>query len=194
MQQYTETVLAGHLLHQRHQHHVVVDSQVGLLEDRSELKLVGSHLVVTGLTRNAQFEGLDLEVAHEGGDTLGDRSEVMVVHLLVLGRVVTHQGAACQQQVGTGGIEAFVDKEILLFPTEVRGNLLHSGVEIMADIDGGHVDGMQGTQQRCFIVEGLTAIGDEDGGDTQRVVDDEHRRCGIPCRVTTGLEGRTDTT
>ena len=33
VEQYTETVLAGHFLHQRHQHHVVVDSQVGLLED-----------------------------------------------------------------------------------------------------------------------------------------------------------------
>ena len=119
MQQHAETVLAGHLLHQRHQHHVVVDSQIGLLEDRSQLKLVGSHLVMTRLTRDAEFQSLNLEVAHEGSDALRNGTEVVVIHLLVLGRVMTHQGTACQQQVRTCGIESFIHEEILLFPTEV---------------------------------------------------------------------------
>ena len=52
VQQHAESVVAGNLLHQRHEQHVMVDSQVALLEDRSQLKLVGSNLVVTRLHRN----------------------------------------------------------------------------------------------------------------------------------------------
>ena len=174
VQQHTESVLAGNLLHQRHQHHVVVDGQVGLLEDRSQLKLVGSHLVMTRLTGNAQFQGGNLQVLHKGLHALGDGTEVVVVHLLVLGRVVTHQGTACQQQVGTCSIQALVHEEVLLLPSQVRCNLLDGGVEIVAHIHGSHVHGMQGPQQRCLIVECLTAITDKHGRNTQCIVDDEH--------------------
>ena len=102
----------------------MVDGQVRLLKDRSQLKLVRSNLIVTCLTRNTQLECLNLQVAHKGGHTLRDSSEVVVVHLLVLSRIVAHQGATRQQQVRTGGIEALVYKEILLLPTEVRSDLL----------------------------------------------------------------------
>ena len=95
MQQHTEAMLAGYTLHDRHQQHVVVNSQVGVLEDGCQLELVGCHLVVTGLARDAQLQCTDFQFAHEGSHTLGDRAKVVVVHLLVLGTVVTHQGAAC---------------------------------------------------------------------------------------------------
>ena len=85
MEQGAEAVLAGHLLHERHEQHVVVYGQVGLLEDGSQLKLVGSHLVVTGLTGDAQFEGADFQILHEGLYTVGDGAEIVVFHLLVLG-------------------------------------------------------------------------------------------------------------
>ena len=85
VQQDTESVMACHLLHQAHEEHVVVDSQIGFLEDWCQLKLVGRYLVVTCLARDAEFECLYLEVFHEGLYALGDGSEVMVVHLLVLG-------------------------------------------------------------------------------------------------------------
>ena len=69
VKQATETMLPCHALHQGHHEHVVVDGQVGLLEDRSKLELVRGHLVVTGLARNAEFESLDLDVLHELLDT-----------------------------------------------------------------------------------------------------------------------------
>ena len=90
VKQYLEAMLAGNLLHQAHQQHVVVDSQVGFLEDRSALKLVRSDLVVTCLAGNAKLQSLNLKVFHEGLNTLGNGSEVVVVHLLVLGRAVAH--------------------------------------------------------------------------------------------------------
>ncbi len=153
VEQYTEAVLAGHALHHRHEQHVVVYGQVGFLEYRGQFKLVGSDLVVARLTGDAQFESHDFQLAHEGSHALGYGSEVVVIHLLVLGRVVAHQRASCQQQVGTSRVEAFVYQEVLLLPTEVRGHLFYSRVEVVAHVRSGHVDGMESTQQRSLVVE-----------------------------------------
>ena len=97
----------------------MVNGEVCLLKDWSQLELVWCHLVMTCLTRNTELKSYNLQLTHEGCNTLWNASEVVVVHLLVLGRVVTHQGAACQQQVRTGCIKTFVNKEVLLLPAEV---------------------------------------------------------------------------
>ena len=150
----------------------MIDGKVGFFEDGCHFKLVGGHFVMACLARDAQFESLHFHVAHKGSDAFRDGTEVVVVHLLVLCRVVAHQCAACQQEVGAGRIETLVNEEILLFPSEVAGNFLDAGVEIVANIGGCHIDGMQCSQQRCLIVECLTGIGNKDGGDAQCVVDD----------------------
>ena len=172
----------------------MIDGEVGLLEDRSKLKLVGGNLIVTCLARNTEFEGTNLKILHEGLYTIGDSSEIVVFHLLVLGRVVTHQGAACQEEVGTCRIQALVNEEVLLLPTEVALHLLNVIVEILAHVGGSYVNGMESAKQRSLIVECLTSIRDKDGGDTECIVDDEHWRCRIPGRITAGLESVTDTT
>ena len=189
VEQHLEAVLVGHALHERHEQHVVVHGEVGLLEDRSALKLVGGHLVVACLYRYAKFESLDLEVLHEGLHALRDGAEIVVVHLLVLGALVAHERASGEDEVGTRGVEVLVDEEILLLPSQVGDDLLHVGIEIVAHVSGGHVDGVEGTQQRCLVVEGLAGVGDEDGWYAERVVDDEHGARGIPCRVAARLEG-----
>ena len=173
MEQYTEAVLAGHSLHHRHEQHVVVYGQVGFLEYRGQFKLVGSDLVVARLTGDAQFESHDFQLAHEGSHALGYGPEVVVIHLLVLGRVVAHQRTACQQQVGTSSIKSFVHKEVLLLPAEVRRHLLHSRVKVVANLSSSHVHGMKGTQQRSLIIECLARIRDKYGGDTECIVDDK---------------------
>ena len=192
MEQHPEAMLAGHALHDRHEQHVVINGKIGFLENRCQLKLVRGHLVVARLGGDAQFERDNLQFAHEGCHALRDGTEIVVVHLLVLGRVVPHQRAARQQQVGTGGIESLIHEEILLLPTEVRRHLLDRGVEVVADLRGSHVDGMQGAEQRSLVVEGFTGVRYKNGGDDQRVVDDEDGACGVPCGVAAGLEGRAD--
>ena len=159
----------------------MVDSQVALLEDGCQLKLVGSHLVVACLDGNGQLQGLNLQVLHESLYAVGNGAEVVVVHLLVLGTLVTHQRATRHQQVGTGRVESLVDEEVLLFPAEVDLYLLYVVVEVLADIPGSLAYGVQGTQQGRLVVEGFTRIGNEDGGDAQCVVDDEDGRGGVPC-------------
>ena len=69
------------------------------------------------ITDNQVHKSLDFQILHECLNTLWDGSEVVVVHLLVLCRIVTHQGATCQHQVWTCSIQAFIYQEVLLLPT-----------------------------------------------------------------------------
>ena len=87
MQQHAETVVASHLLHQRHEQHVMVDGQVALLEDGGQLKLVGCYLVVACLDRDGQLEGLNLKILHESLNAIGDGAKIVVVH--------SHDPSAC---------------------------------------------------------------------------------------------------
>ena len=189
VQQSAEAMLAGHALHERHEQHVVVNGEVRVLEDRSHLELVGSYLVMTRLHGDAEHQGLYLKVAHEGCHALRNATEIVVVHLLVLGRVVSHERAASQQEVGTSGIETFIHEEVFLLPAEIARHLLHSRVEVVANLCCSHVDGFQGTQEGRFVVERLAAIRNEYCRDDERVVDDEDRACRVPGRVAASLEG-----
>ncbi len=67
------------------------------------------------------------KILHESLHTLWDGSEVMVVHLLVLGRIVSHQGASGEHQVRTCRIQALIYQEVLLLPSEIGNNFLYSG-------------------------------------------------------------------
>ena len=158
----------------------MIHGEVALLVDRSQFKLVRCHLVMTCLTRDGEFKGLNLQILHKGLYTVRDGAEVVIVHLLVFRTLMAHQRASCHQQVRTGRIESFVHEEIFLFPTQVHLYLLHVVIEVAAHILCCFGDGTDGTEERGLVVEGLTCIGDEDGGDTQCVVDDEDGRCGVP--------------
>ena len=93
--------------------------------------------------------------------------------MLVLGGVMTHERPAGEEQVGTRGVESFINEEILLFPAEVGCHLGDLRVEVTAYIGSRHIDRMEGTQQRCLVVERLAAVTDEDSRDAERVFDDE---------------------
>ena len=101
VQQATETVLTCHTLHDRHHQHVVVHSQIRLFKDRCQLKLIGSHLVMACLARDTQLQSLNLDVLHELLHTGRDGTEVVIIHLLILGRVMSHQRATCHHEVRT---------------------------------------------------------------------------------------------
>ena len=90
VQKHPETMFMSHLFHQSHQEHIMVNGKVTLLKNRRQLKLTGGHFVMSCLAGNAEFECLSLQIFHESLHSFGDSTEVMVVHLLVLGRVVAH--------------------------------------------------------------------------------------------------------
>ena len=93
-QQADQAVLLGGLLHDVHDELVVVGSDVGRVIDAGELMLGGGGLVVLGLGRDADAPELLVYLAHEGRDSGLHGAEVVVVHLLALGRHGAVEGAA----------------------------------------------------------------------------------------------------
>ena len=193
VEQYPEAMFAGNVAHECHDEHVVVDGKVALLVNGCQLKLVGGNLVVACLAGNAQFPGFDFEFLHEGRHPGRYGAEIMVFQLLVLGRLVSHQGPSGQQQIGACRIQSFIHEEIFLFPAEVGMDTFHFRVEVMADIGCCLVDGTKSLQQGSFIVKGFAGIGDEDGRDAESVFDDESGGGGVPCGIAPRLECVADT-
>ena len=76
---------AGDFLHEIHNHLVVVVGQVHLLVNRGQLKLVGGDFIVAGLHGDPQSVSLLLQVNHKAVDPRGNRTEIVVLELLVLG-------------------------------------------------------------------------------------------------------------
>ena len=79
----------------------MVVGKVSLLVYRCKLKLVWCHLVMAGLERNTELERLVLKVLHKGNYSRWYSTEVVVVELLILRRLVTHQCTTCLYKVGT---------------------------------------------------------------------------------------------
>ena len=163
--------------------------QIGLLEDGSQLKLVGSHLIVTSLAGDAQLQSLYLEVLHEGSHTLGDRTEVVVIHLLVLCAVVAHQCSSGHQQVGTSCIESFIYQEVLLLPSQIAHHLLHIGVEVVCHFGSSLIHSLQSFLQGSLVVKSFAGVGDEHGGNHQRIAYHEYGAGRIPGAVAACFEG-----
>ena len=79
-----------------------------------------------------------------------------------------------------------------MLPPQVGDNPLHVRIKIAAHVRGGLVHGVDGLLQRGLVVEGLAGVGDEDGGNHQRVAQHEHRGGRVPGGVAAGLKGGTD--
>ena len=94
VQQADEAVAARDVLQDLHRQHLVVDADVGVLEDRRDLVLGRRDLVVARLDRHAELGQLLLALEHVGEHALGDRAEVVVVELVALGRLGAEQRAA----------------------------------------------------------------------------------------------------
>ena len=189
VQQHAEVVAARYLVHDGHQQLVVVVGEVRLLIYGRHLELVRRHLVVAGLEGYSELEALVFEILHERYHTRWYGAEVVVLELLVLCRLVSHEGASRKHEVGACRPEALVDEEELLLPAQVGVYMLDILVEIAADLRGGLVDGGDGTQQGHLVVERLASVCDEYGGYAECRVDDEGGRRGVPGRVSSGLEG-----
>jgi hypothetical protein len=188
-----EMMLGRYPVHQRHNQQVLIDGEVGLTENRRQLKLIGCHLVVPGLQRNAIFICFKLHLPHECCYPGRYRSKIVILQLLVLGTLVPHQCPAGEVKIGPGIIEGLVDKEVLLFPTQVGIDLFHFRVEEPANLYCSLVNSRQRFQQRGLVIESFTRIGDENRRDTKGIVYNEGGRRRIPGGVSPGLKGIPDT-
>ena len=101
MQQAGHTVTSCYFLHGLHNQLVMIYRNVGGLINRSQLVLCGSHFVMLCLGGYAQLPQFNVQILHEGTDSLADSTEVMILQLLSLGCGCTEQGTSCEDQVFT---------------------------------------------------------------------------------------------
>ena len=186
-----QTVLGSDLLHHLHGQQVVVNGNIGGVEDGGQLMLAGSHFVVLGLGGNAQLPQLLVQLLHKCGDLGTDDTEVMLLQLLTLGRGSTEQSAAGEDQILTCLVVLLLDKEILLLGADGGGDVINILAKQLQDADGLTGQCVHGAQQGGLFVQCLAGVADESGGDAQHVILHESVAGGVPCGVAAGLAGGT---
>ena len=194
MQQTHHAVLSGDALHQLHGELIVVGGDVDGGEDRRQLVLCGSDLIVLGLGIDAQLPQLLVQLRHERLDALFDRAEVVVVELLTLGRTRAEEGASGIFQILAAFVNILVDQKVFLLGADSR---VYAGdVGLAEEVQDPHalvVDAVHRAQQGGLFVQHIAGIGHERGGDAQGVVLDERGRGGIPCGIAARFKGGADT-
>ena len=192
-QQADEPVLFGGLLHDVHDELVVVRGDVGRVIYAGELVLGGSGLIVLGPGRDADAPELLVYLAHEGRYAGLDGAEIVVVHLLALGRHGAVEGAAGVDEVLALLIHVALDEEILLLGADHGQNQRCLGAEELEHAQGLTRERLHGAQQRRLLVQRLAAVGAEGGGNVEYAVADKGVACRVPGGVAAGLEGGAQT-
>ena len=118
-------VPSGNLLHNLHSQLIVVAGGVRFAINGGLLMLGRGHLVVLGLGQNAQFPQFFVQFLHVGGDTGLDRTEIVVLQFLTLGRLSAKEGASRKDQVLTLVIHIFINQEVFLLGSHLADYLLH---------------------------------------------------------------------
>ena len=188
VQKGTEAVLGSNLLHDLHDHQVVVGLLDHMPEERGELVLVGSHLAMAGLERNAELVALLLNFLHAREDRLGrvDRRHVVGASLLVLGRVRSENGAAAHLEIGALVVCGGGNEEQLLLEADVGE---HAGDVVAEELEeagalGAH--GALGAVERSLLIESQAGVGHKASRDEDRVGAQEDRRLGVDGEVSAG--------
>ena len=189
MLQADEAVTACQQAHLLHGEEVVVHRRGPLLKDRRKLMLARRDFVVLGLCGNAQFPQLVVKLFHELADGGTDGTKIVLLKLLALCRRAAKERAPREDEVRTGLIVLLANEEVLLLGTDSGEDTLWFATKQGKHALGLYLKGVLRAQQRCLLVECLTGVGDERGGNAEHLVLDEGGAHGIPYGVSAGLEG-----
>ena len=122
MKQALHSVLTCHTFQCLHYQLIIVNSDVCLCVNGSQLMLRRRNLIVLRLCGHSHFPQFDINVLHKRGNSLTDGSEIMIIHLLSLRRHRAKQGTPCVDQV-LSLLEFFsIHQEIFLLRSYGRSN------------------------------------------------------------------------
>jgi len=187
-------VAVGHFFHDLHGELVMVGGDIHRAENRRQLVLGGSDLVMLSLDQHTQLPEFLVQLPHEGVNPRLDRPEEMIVQFLSLGRLGSVQGAPGHDQIGPFEIKSFVDQEIFLL--RAHGGIHPHGGLIAEQAQNAQsllIQSLHGAQQRRFLVQRLSAVGAVGRRDVQGLILDEGVAGGIPRGIAPGLEGGPQT-
>ena len=139
--------------------------------DAGKLVLRGGDLVMLGFRRNAELPQLLVQLVHKRRHAGLDRTEIMVVQLLPLGRAGAEQRPSRINQVGTALINAAVNEKVFLLRADVRAH--RSGLRVAEEAENAqrlNADRVHAAQKRRFLVDRLAAVGGEHRRDAENAV------------------------
>ena len=193
VEQTDQPVAVGDFAQDLHHEHVVVAGEIQLLEHRRQLELGRGDFIVAGLGRNAELPEFLFDFGHEIQDAHFDRTEVVVLKLLVLRRGRAEHGAAGLHEVGALVVEVLVDQEVLLFGAEGDLHIRLFLAEVLHQPFHRGRKRLHRAQQRGLLVERLAGVAAEGGRDAQgravAVPLDESRAGRVPRGVAARFEG-----
>ena len=128
MKQADKTMSIRHSLHHLHRELVLVTCKIRLAIDRCNLVLGGSHLVVFRLGKHADLPELFVKILHESRNAGLDLTEVVILKLLSLRRLVSEECTSRKTQILTLVVKGFIDQKIFLLRSALRGNTLRFGI------------------------------------------------------------------
>ena len=171
----------------------MVGRDIGRRVDWRQLMLRGRYFVMLGLGEDAKFPQRFVQIRHISGDARLDRAEIVVVHFLSLRRHRAEQGSAAEFQILALFIHLAVDQKVFLLRTDRGSDIFDLSVaEELENSQCLFIQGLHGTQQRCFFVKRLSAVGAERGWDAKRLILNKGRRSRVPCGVTACLKGSSE--
>ena len=156
--------------------------------------LTGGALVMLGLAEDTEAPKLLVEILHEGGDTGTDRTEIVIIQLLTLGRLGTEEGPAGQAKILTLRVQALGQEEVFLLGTDTGDDL--PGLIVAKkpqDTDSCSGHSHIGPQQRRLHIQRIAVIREEAGRDIQATITNKSTGSGVPGRIATSLKGSTQT-
>ena len=150
-------------------------------------------LVVLSLRRNAQTPHFLVDFLHKRADSGADASKIVIVHLLSLGRHSPKQGSSRIDQIFSLEIFFLIYQEILLLRAYIGNHTLGCGISKQADnSESLLVNRLHGTEKRRFLIQSLSPIRTEGGGNVKRhapgIFPQKCRRSAVPGCISPGLE------
>ena len=194
VQETFESMLARDPLQRLHHQLVAVDSQIRFFIDTGQLMLSRSHFVVLGLGRNPHPPQLPVDILHKGNDLLPDRSVIMVVHLLPLGRHGPEESPSRVDQIFPLHEFFGIHQEVFLLRSDIWRHLAGGRVaEQPYQPQRLSVNGFHGTQKRRLLIQRLAGVGTEGRRNAQHgaavILADKRGRGAVPGRIAPGLKG-----
>ena len=185
-----EAVLGGDFFDDLHDHQVLVNLRDRVAEHRGELVLVRRNFTVSSLQRDTHLEALLLDLTHalERGGGAGDRSHVVVAHLLATSRELTGNGTASELKIRAAVVRMARHQEDFLLQTnvgvdgggaDVVAHRLEHALRLLVQSGSGAV-------KRRLLVEGIAVVRNETGRDEHGVFAQEDRRRRVDGKVTAG--------
>ena len=109
--------------------------------------------------KDSELPELFVKVFHEGLNTGFDDAEIVIFHLLSLGRKCAKQSSSGVDKILSLVVHLLVDKEVFLLGSD--GGADRCDIVLAEDLHDAHsllVDGFHRAQQRCLLIERLAVI------------------------------------